>query len=488
MSVPLSLFDELTQQNQPKFPVTELLTQLLQTVGHDVCSTKRNLHSSYWTVAYARDLCDKINALAAVAAEGESWTRFDEYTTMIVYLEELLYDFSLVAEKESVVTKLPTNDKIQNDLAFIDIWRDSRKDLRLTMKRLLDSNHFGSEAGTHSAEITAIHRHDDSALLKSICQQVSMAKLPNSAKTRLPRIQNQLNTIQAALVNPPENLPDDVVVYSTQTAMVIEIITSGRDSQIADRMRSPELWGKTERLVNLVEKHAKDATLPPAILAQAWSEFRTYLTTGVVVELPGTYNALRGLVAQIRRPYYERSLRLVSGCVELAPIFGKTKTFAMLTPLQLALDNTTTALTAAAGVTYDPNIAWSEDEDMDPQGFEEKFTTAKGTDTTRLDLLHKRFKSSNVATKSGDLTKLVVTIPNVAEPAKSTSRTYSFESNTTLSAVLWKEASLAAAGQRNAIRAKGYFESGGGKLSLDTELGMVPEIQGKRSVTLIVPT
>ncbi|KAJ7450996.1 hypothetical protein B0H11DRAFT_1928026 [Mycena galericulata] len=219
MSVPLSLFDELTQQNQLTFPtITE--TQLLQTVGHDP------------------------------AASGESQNRFDEYGGMIVYSEKLLYDFSLVAEKESIAPKLPANDKIQNDLEFM---RD------------------------------------------------------NEASP----IQNRLNTIKAALAKSPENLPDDVVVYSTQTARAIEIITRSRDSQIADRMRSAELWGKPKgsesltiwtRLVTLVERHAIDATLPPANLGQAWADFLAYLTAGVVVELPGTYNVLRRVVTQIGRP------------------------------------------------------------------------------------------------------------------------------------------------------------------------------------------
>jgi hypothetical protein len=82
----LSLFDELTRQTQ-SFPVTEVLTQLLKVVGHDVCLAKRNLHCSYWTVTRARDICELINALAAKAGEGESWADFDRYTGMILFLE-----------------------------------------------------------------------------------------------------------------------------------------------------------------------------------------------------------------------------------------------------------------------------------------------------------------------------------------------------------------------------------------------------------------
>ncbi|KAJ7114549.1 hypothetical protein C8R43DRAFT_961321 [Mycena crocata] len=141
MSTSLSLFEELTQLNPDltKFPVTELLAQLLLTVGHDVCLTKRNLHSSYWTVSRGRDLCDEINGLVNGAGDGESWDVFDKYTAMI---PRILVDFSVLAEKESVTTKLPGADNIQAALEFIDSWRNNRKALRDTVQQLLASGYL----------------------------------------------------------------------------------------------------------------------------------------------------------------------------------------------------------------------------------------------------------------------------------------------------------------------------------------------------------
>lgn len=88
----LSLFDELTGLTHSGFPVTQLLTRLLQAIGHDVCLAKRNLHSSYWTVSSARNICDFINRLAATAGDGDSWDDFNKYTEMLIWLEKWVLD------------------------------------------------------------------------------------------------------------------------------------------------------------------------------------------------------------------------------------------------------------------------------------------------------------------------------------------------------------------------------------------------------------
>ncbi|KAJ7702747.1 hypothetical protein B0H17DRAFT_1127687 [Mycena rosella] len=498
MSTALSLFDELTRQTGKTFPVTDVLTKLLQTVGHDVSLTKRNLHSSYWTVSRARDLCDTINELAAKAGDGDSWEAFDKYTAMIVSLEQILLDFSLVAETESAASKLPTANTIQNDLVFIDSWRINRKALHET----------NDNAGNLS-DIKAIHRHDDSVLLRGISNvlrdHTGNMSTPEASKS-FSAIQSQLDGLQTTLALAPVNLSDDVVVYSMQTAMIIEIVASARDSQLADRLQSPELWTRATTLVNVVEKHSKDVKLAVEPLEKAWTDFCSYLTAGVIAELPGTYKDLRTLISKIRRPYYAQSLALIHGCVELAPIFNGKKTFAMLSPLNLAVDNTTKALTAAAGVVYDPTIGVPRNEDvssaldtaresvkkcfahykLDPGPFEHKFIKARDTDNSRLALLEARFKSKPpIAAVKQQPIQVVVTVSDPA--AKQTVKTYSVEPSTMLSAILWKEASLRPLKQANELRSKGFFRAGVEKPGLDTEIGKLPEKSGKRSVTLVIP-
>ncbi|KAJ7495241.1 hypothetical protein FB451DRAFT_1213670 [Mycena latifolia] len=280
-STTLSLFAELTRQTKTPFPVTDLLTTLLQSAGHDACLTKRNLHSSYWTVSRARDLCDTINDLAGKAGDGESWDAFDKYTNMIVALEQILLDFSLVAEKESAATKLPTAPMIQNDLGFIDSWRINRMALHDTMQKLLESEYLRDASVRTVVDFKAIQRHDDGVLLKATLDVLGGHKKnmpsPNAIQC-FSDIQNQLVNIQAAIATADDNLPDAVVVYSVQTAMIVEIVMSARDPQIADRLQSADLWPRVATLVNLVEKHTRDLKLPAEPLVKAWTEFCSYLT------------------------------------------------------------------------------------------------------------------------------------------------------------------------------------------------------------------
>ncbi|KAJ6526188.1 hypothetical protein DFH09DRAFT_171514 [Mycena vulgaris] len=510
MSTPLSLFDELTHQKHAGFPVTEILTRLLQTAGHDVCLIKRNLHSSYWTVSRARDVCDAINELAGKAGDGESWDVFEKYTAMIVSLEQVLLEFSTLAENESGATKLPAATTIQIDLAFIVTWRKNRKALHDTVHKLLASEYLtaGSAPGTLS-EIKAVHRHDDGVLLKALSDALgnyteNMAT--PAARQTYPAIRKQLDAIQTALTVAPDDLADDAVVYCMQTAMIMEIVASARDPQVGDRLQSVELWTRAGRLVALAEKHATDVKLPVAALQKEWDEFCAYLTAGVVVALPDTFKDLRTLIVKIRRPYYAQSLALIAGCVGLAPAFNKKKTFQMLTPFNIAIDDTTKALTAAADILYDPT-AFVKDDDvtsafdtardsvkkcfqqykLDSGALEEKFMKARDTDNSRLALLHARFKSKQISFPvQQDSIQLVLTISE-SGTMKPTTKTYSVEPSTLLSAILWKEASLRPLKQGNELRSKGFFQLAGKRLSLDSEIMKLPEKDRKRWVTLTIP-
>ncbi|KAJ6567959.1 hypothetical protein DFH09DRAFT_1155521 [Mycena vulgaris] len=510
MSTPLSLFEELTHQKHAGFPVTEVLTRLLQTAGHDVCLTKRNLHSSYWTVSRARDVCDTINELAGKAGDGESWDIFDKYTAMIVSLEQILWEFSMLAENESGATRLPAATAIQTDLEFIAVWRINRNALRDTVQKLLTSEYLttGSAPGTLS-EIKAIHRHDDSVLLKALSDVLgdytrNMAT-PAATQTYF-SIRKQLDAIQTTLTVASDDLADDAVVYCILTAMIIEIVASARDPQIGDCLHSVELWKRAARLVTLAEKHAKDVKLPVAPLQKEWHEFCAYLTAGVVVTLPETFKDLRILIAKIRRPYYAQSLALIAGCVELAPVFNLKKTFQMLTPFNLAIDDTTKALTAAADILYDP-IAFVKDDDvasafdtardsvkkcfqqykLDSGAFEEKFTKARDTDNSRLALLQARFKSKQVSPPAQQASIPLFLTISESGTGKPTTKTYTVEPSTLLSTILWKEASLRPLKQGSELRSKGFFQAGGKRLSLDSEIVKLPERDRRRSVTLTIP-
>ena len=84
--VPLSLTD-FTGSN---FPATEAIKWLLQVIGRDVVSFRRNTHVSYLVVERARDIVNTINEYIARVESSETgdWESFEKFSTAIEPLEE----------------------------------------------------------------------------------------------------------------------------------------------------------------------------------------------------------------------------------------------------------------------------------------------------------------------------------------------------------------------------------------------------------------
>ncbi|KAJ7441282.1 hypothetical protein B0H11DRAFT_2351022 [Mycena galericulata] len=279
------LFEELTTVPGEPYPVTAILRELLGVVALDACQTTRNVHSTYLVVSRARDVCEKIHTLAATAGDGDSLDNFKAYSRMITSLEGILLDFEPLSWKESNAETLPTAETIKEDLQFIDDWRDNRTALR------------EMDGSPSEAEVKATYKHDDVALLATLSESLSdlAQSLSGIAKENVGKIQKQLNVIQATFVTATEDLPNvrescsqdlnqlteesyqDVVAYAIQAAMVIEVVASARDSRLAPRRDSREMWTRAASLMDVIERYSKKASLPLGPLKAAWDEFRAYL-------------------------------------------------------------------------------------------------------------------------------------------------------------------------------------------------------------------
>ncbi|KAJ7034885.1 hypothetical protein C8F04DRAFT_1259560 [Mycena alexandri] len=281
----MSLFDELTTLRGPQSRVTGILKELLEVVARNACQTKRNVHSMYLVVSWARDVLERINGLAATAGNSTSWDDFNTFTRMIISLEGILLDFGRLSRKESEAEGLPMEQTVEEDLQFIDAWRESREELHRIVAEM--QKEFQNDSPT-AAEIKATYKHDDGALLMALSESLMdessarPTRLTDLAKAHIINIQKKLDTIQAAIVIAPKNVPDDVVVYAIQTAMAMEMLASARDSRMSSRQQMSEMWTRATSLVDLVEKHSKKADLPLGPLKGAWDEFRTYMLSKVV--------------------------------------------------------------------------------------------------------------------------------------------------------------------------------------------------------------
>lgn len=70
------------------YPATEVVKYLIDSVGHDVMSFRRNAQVSYLLVDRARDICDAINTYIQRTESGEDWISFDKFTNAIDPIEE----------------------------------------------------------------------------------------------------------------------------------------------------------------------------------------------------------------------------------------------------------------------------------------------------------------------------------------------------------------------------------------------------------------
>jgi hypothetical protein len=86
-----TLFRSLTHLENPAFPATESIRQLIETIGRDVVRFRRNTQIAYNFVDRARSLCDIINALIQKVDEEDDWDSYDKFTEAIDLLEECVH-------------------------------------------------------------------------------------------------------------------------------------------------------------------------------------------------------------------------------------------------------------------------------------------------------------------------------------------------------------------------------------------------------------
>jgi hypothetical protein len=86
-SVASSLFTDLIKLSNDLYLAAELIKPLIDALGHDVVSFRRNRQVSYVLVDRARNICDQINQYIP-SASREDWISYEEFTKAIEPVEE----------------------------------------------------------------------------------------------------------------------------------------------------------------------------------------------------------------------------------------------------------------------------------------------------------------------------------------------------------------------------------------------------------------
>ena len=87
-----SLLTTLTKPNTEGYPATEVIKFLIEVVGRDVVSFRRNAQLSYLLVDRARNICDAINTHIKKTESGSGtdsdWASFEKFSAAIDPVEE----------------------------------------------------------------------------------------------------------------------------------------------------------------------------------------------------------------------------------------------------------------------------------------------------------------------------------------------------------------------------------------------------------------
>ncbi|KAF7300507.1 hypothetical protein HMN09_00935200 [Mycena chlorophos] len=519
MAATLSLFDELTRLNQPSYPVTDVLRDLLKLVGHDVLHTKRNQHTGYWAVSQARNVIDTINGLVTtdirLAEDVESsLDTFIKYTDMTMWIEKVLLAFSLITEKESITDRFASSPTVLEDILFVDAFRDNRKELRGVLQELLEKGYLKGDKEENAKTVKTVQRQDDLSILRAVISrlrsQLADKTFPDKAKKGFAPIIDEIEALHGVLSVAPPSIEDAVYLFAVQYALLLEIVVSRRDGRFSDRVYDDDCWSHFTGWMGGAKRFASVDDLDPEGLITLYIEMCAYIVGPPGVHLPESFKRLRPLVSQTRRPYFLQAVTLVGGCAQLATAFGNNKQFAFLDSVKVAIEQAIVAIEVANKVVYNPTEHYKPKKEVDDtinqaeraikDGFhafklfdacktwQERMLAATQKDAERLGLIEQRFKRPVHAVEKENLVDVVVTIPG--KGTDKVERIYKLDAALTLHAILWKEAAgIADAAAANEFRSKAYFSALGDgnkqvRLDPDTVIGSLREVNKVRGVTL----
>ncbi|KAF7324206.1 hypothetical protein MKEN_00643800 [Mycena kentingensis (nom. inval.)] len=338
-----TLFETLTELNPaPGVNVTKDLIDLLRLFGRDACRLLRNQHLVYWAVSEARDVTDRIHALVAGC---RTLDEFYEYARMIIWMETILVEFTAITETESAAPRLGSSTNAGEDIDFIGRFTENRRAIRAQVEHFMAARFLQDRFAENTESIRNSGQRDDEALLRIVLTRLQAYEqlLTTASQSRFREDLDLLNSRQGAL-DPTQEANS---LFLIQSAMLLEIVVSGRDRRMVYRREEVLFWDQFIREVKIGLQQSSEHELTKAYMAMV-----AYVKTNIALEIPKEFAELRSLVAHIPRPYHEQSVVLVSACAALVEEFRWNRSFARFDALYSAIHASTEALMSA--VIVDP--------------------------------------------------------------------------------------------------------------------------------------
>ncbi|KAF8266939.1 hypothetical protein EI94DRAFT_1802333 [Lactarius quietus] len=334
--VPISL----TNFNGSSFAATEAIKWLLQVIGRDVVSFRRNTHVSYLVVERARDIVNTINEYIARVENSTTgdWESFEKFSEAIEPLEEILFKLLLFTEDEKT-RYFGSDHTIAECVTSTVAWATNREQLSETLKSFDTREPLVNLFDQHDAESRERERQEALTHDDQFPKYVVSAVAP-------------LDTLQTQMLS--GSLPEWLTVITIKTCMLVQgvleiILQPGTNPKVLDHLKSKPVWKAMTALTKALINVNKGLSAVPDDVKSRYDEFLKILQelSGLDLKLPDSYVNILKEAGRVRRPFQAQAFALVMLCRFLADYFTKIENKSSVT-IENAFNETFVVLQAAA--------------------------------------------------------------------------------------------------------------------------------------------
>jgi len=321
----------ITRLSNEPYPATEVIKYLIDTVGHDVMSFRRNTQVSYMLVDRARDICDAINGYIQRTEGGEDWMSFDKFTNAIDPVEELLFQLIAYTEDERAL-HLTTGSSVEDCVSSTEHWAANREQLWTALADLETKEELAelfAELDTSSREVDRLEaqRQDDKTFFEEIVADIKEAlkqfkRLPGAIRNVETNLDRLLTKMATGSVLPW------LAVYVVKTGLLVQGIvnlflpSAPIDTATRNHLRSRFVWECAEELADILNSTIGDDKVSRDKVRLKFDAFIRILRNTTDIPTPKSYIELMKQAGRVRRPFQAQALAIILLCRNLVTAFA----------------------------------------------------------------------------------------------------------------------------------------------------------------------
>ncbi|KAH9058117.1 hypothetical protein EDB87DRAFT_952989 [Lactarius vividus] len=352
----------LTDFKGTGFAATEAIKYLLQAIGRDVVSFRRNTHVSYLVVERARDIVNAINEYISRVEHSDTgdWDSFEKFSSAIEPLEDILFQLLVFTEDEKT-RYFGVDRDIANCIISTEAWAKNREKLSETLKNFhthtpLVNLFDKDDVASRDRERQDALDHDDQSLMKEIGSARSNIFVSKRFPKYVTSAVTPLDTLQKQMTSGP--LPEWLTVITIKTCMLVQgvlevVLHPDTDTELLNHLKSKPVWSAVATLTKALVANQGLPALPEDV-QNKYDEFLKILQklSKLALKLPDSFVNILKEAGRVRRPFQAQAFALVMLCRFLADHFNKlgdktTVTVDHVNSLEEAFSETLTVLHAA---------------------------------------------------------------------------------------------------------------------------------------------